>query len=174
MDTNITREILYGKRPVYRINPQTGKKEWYYLDPRGADTFSDMKTIDVENENSPNPQANAIQNYLYNNDSYNYNLLYGNTPPSSAQTQTIDATSTLPINQPNNITQATPNLNQDFQPSIFTQQKRRNVENDLLMDAMDMLYGMNRGINGMTLGGLDWLGNKFGFDSKMNNYRLER
>ena len=35
---------------------------------------------------------------------------------------------------------------------------------------MDTLYGMNRTINGMTFGGLDYLGNKFGFDSKMNGY----
>lgn len=26
------------------------------------------------------------------------------------------------------------------------------------MDGMDLLYGMNRTVNGMTFGGLDWLG----------------
>lgn len=46
----------------------------------------------------------------------------------------------------------------------------RNIENNLLMNGMDTMYGMNRAINGMTFGGLDWLGNKFGFDSQMNGY----
>lgn len=40
----------------------------------------------MESENSPNPYANEIQNYLYNNDEYNYKQLYGNTPPP-VQTQ---------------------------------------------------------------------------------------
>lgn len=40
-----------------------------------------MKEIDVESENSPNLFANEIQNYLYDNDEYNYKQLYGNTPP---------------------------------------------------------------------------------------------
>ena len=46
-----------------------------------------MKEIDVPSENSPNPFANEIQNYLYNNDEYNYKQLYGNTPPPPVQTQ---------------------------------------------------------------------------------------
>ena len=33
-----------------------------------------------------------------------------------------------------------------------------------------MSYGVNRAVNGLTAGGLDYLGNKFGFDSRMNNY----
>jgi len=45
-----------------------------------------MKQIDVPSENSPNPYANEIQNYLYENDEYNYKQLYGNTPPP-VQTQ---------------------------------------------------------------------------------------
>ena len=35
----------------------------------------------MPSENSPNPFANEIQNYLYKNDEYNYKQLYGNTPP---------------------------------------------------------------------------------------------
>ena len=46
-----------------------------------------MKQIDVPSENSPNPYANEIQNYLYENDEYNYKQLYGDNPPPSAQTQ---------------------------------------------------------------------------------------
>ncbi len=84
--TEITRELMYGKRPVRRTDPKPGQSEWYYLDPRGASTFSDMKEIDVPSENSPNPFANEIQNYLYKNDEYNYKQLYGNTSPP-VQTQ---------------------------------------------------------------------------------------
>ena len=79
--TEFTRELIFGKRPVHRTNPKPGQSEWYYLDPRGTDRFADMKEIDVESENSPNPFANEIQNYLYDNDEYNYKQLYGNTPP---------------------------------------------------------------------------------------------
>lgn len=79
--TEYTRELMYGKRPIHRTNPQPGQSEWYYLDPRGTDRFADMKQIDVPSEDSPNPYANEIQNYLYENDEYNYKELYGNTPP---------------------------------------------------------------------------------------------
>ena len=84
--TEFTRELMFGKRPVRRTNPKPGQSEYYYLDPRGASTFSDMKQIDVPSENSPNPYANEIQNYLYKNDEYNYKQLYGNTPPPPVQT----------------------------------------------------------------------------------------
>ena len=83
------KEIIYGKRPIRRTNWKPGQSEWYYLDPRGAETFSDMKQIDVESENTPNPYANEIQNYLYNNDEYTYKALYGDEPPSLVQTQGI-------------------------------------------------------------------------------------
>ena len=85
--TEFTRELIFGKRPVHRTNPKPGQSEWYYLDPRGTDRFADMKEIDVPSENSPNPFANEIQNYLYKNDEYNYKQLYGNTPPPSVQSQ---------------------------------------------------------------------------------------
>ena len=85
--TEFTRELMYGKRPVRRTNPSRGQSEWYYLDPRGTDRFADMKEIDVPSENSPNPFANEIQNYLYENDEYNYKQLYGNTPPPPVQIQ---------------------------------------------------------------------------------------
>lgn len=85
--TDLIRELMYGKKPIHRANPESGQSEWYYLDPRDTDRFADMKKIDVENENSPNPYASEIQNYLYKNDEYNYKQLYGDTPPPSAQTQ---------------------------------------------------------------------------------------
>jgi len=58
----------------------------------------------------------------------------------------------------------------DQQESVWDQANKRKIENDLLMDGLDTMYGMNRTINGMTFGGLDWLGDKLGFDSKMNDY----
>jgi hypothetical protein len=82
-----TKELIYGKRPMCRTDRKSGQSKWYYLDPRGASTFSDLKQIDVESENSPNPYANEIQNYLYKNDESNYKQLYGNTPPPSIQTK---------------------------------------------------------------------------------------
>ncbi|MBO6281198.1 MAG: hypothetical protein J6N49_01565 [Alphaproteobacteria bacterium] len=56
------------------------------------------------------------------------------------------------------------------QSGVWAQQRQRAIENDLLMNGMDVLYGMNRTINGMTFGGLDWLGNKLGIDTQMNDY----
>ena len=89
--TNHTMELMYGLKPVHRDNPQAGESEWYYYDPRGTDNFSDMKKIDVPSENSPNPYADEIQNYLYKNDRHNYHQLYGTTPPPE-QTQSYNAT----------------------------------------------------------------------------------
>ena len=83
MSINHTREVLYGKKPLHRTDRKPGQSEWYYLDPRGAETFSDMKQIDVESENTPNPFANELQNYLYNNDEYTYKALYGDEAPQS-------------------------------------------------------------------------------------------
>lgn len=90
--TEFSRELIFGKRPIRRTDRKPGESEWYYLDPRGASTFSDMKKIDVPTENTPNPYANEIQNYLYKNDEYNYRELYGNTPPPSTQPSTQPAT----------------------------------------------------------------------------------
>ena len=81
----INRERIFGKHTLHRVNPQTGEDEYYYLDPRGARTFAEMKEIPVPSENSPNPFADEIQNYLYEHDDYNYKQLYGSTPPPSMQ-----------------------------------------------------------------------------------------
>ena len=62
------------------------------------------------------------------------------------------------------------NTSSQPQSDVWLQQKRRAIENDLLMNGMDVLYGMNRTTNGMTFGGLDWLGNKLGYDTQMNEY----
>ena len=52
---------------------------------------------------------------------------------------------------------------------------QRNFFNDYLIpefkqDLSDIAYGANRALNGMTFGGLDYLGNKFGIDTQMNSY----
>jgi len=80
---------MFGKRPVRRTDPKPGQSEFYYLNPRGAHSLADMKEIDVPSENSPNPYANEIQNYLYKNDEYNYKQLYGNTPPTALNQLTL-------------------------------------------------------------------------------------
>ncbi len=78
--TEYSRELMYGKRPIRRNHPRLGQSRWYYMDPR-YDNDDARCQIDVENENTPNPQAGEIQNYLYQNDEHNYKELYGNTPP---------------------------------------------------------------------------------------------
>lgn len=101
--TEFSRELIFGKRPIRRTDRKPGESEWYYLDPRGASTFSDMKKIDVPTENTPNPYANEIQNYLYKNDEYNYRELYGDTPPPVPQPSTQPATQpTAQENKDNN------------------------------------------------------------------------
>ena len=62
------------------------------------------------------------------------------------------------------------NNNINAQKQAQALQAQRNAVNQILMNGMDVLYGMNRTINGMTAGGLDYLGSKLGFDSQMNNY----
>ena len=44
------------------------------------------------------------------------------------------------------------------------------ITTGLSQDFLDISYGINRGLNGVTAGGLDYLGDKYGFDSRMNNY----
>lgn len=87
--TSFLRELIHGKRPARRTNRKQGESEWFYFDPRGTDRFSEMKTIDVPTQDTPNPYADEIQNYLYENDEYNYKELYGDTPPP-AQKQAVD------------------------------------------------------------------------------------
>ena len=45
-----------------------------------------------------------------------------------------------------------------------------NIKRELQQDALDVAYGASRTINGMTAGGWDYLGDKLGFDSRMNGY----
>lgn len=82
-----TRNYIYGLSPLKRENPARGQSEWYYFDPRNASTFSDFKQIDVPSQNTPNPYAKEIQNYIFKTDSDNYKLLYGNAQPPQENQQ---------------------------------------------------------------------------------------
>ena len=77
---NYTEQLMYGLMPVQRDDPQAGQSAYYYFDPRYGDDDA-RHIVDVPYETSPNPNAGAIQQYLYENDEYRYKNLYGDTPP---------------------------------------------------------------------------------------------
>ena len=83
---NYTEQLMYGLKPVHREEPQAGQSEYYYFDPRYGDDDA-RHVVDVPDGTSPNPNADAIQQYLYENDEYRYKNLYGDTPPPPVQTQ---------------------------------------------------------------------------------------
>jgi hypothetical protein len=67
--------------------------------------------------------------------------------------------------------------NQPSMPPLLQQTPvpQRSFFNDYLIpefkqDLSDIAYGANRTLNGMTFGGLDYLGNKFGVGTQMNSY----
>ena len=51
---------LHGYKPIKRARPKEGESKWYYLDPRGTDNVSEMKTIDVSSQYVPNPKIIEI------------------------------------------------------------------------------------------------------------------
>ena len=150
--TEFTRELMYGKRPIHRTDPQPGQSEWYYIDPRGTDRFADMKQIDVPSENSPNPYANEIQNYLYENDEYNYKQLYGDNPPPSAQTQNNNIPQLrMPTGFEQQITMPSYELQQKIQqPSTWD--RVRNAANNFVGGTEAATVGY---ADGATLGNFD-------------------
>ena len=87
---NYTEQLMYGLMPVQRDDPQAGQSAYYYFDPRYGDDDA-RHIVDVPDGTSPNPNAGAIQQYLYENDEYRYKNLYGNTPPPT-QTAISDYT----------------------------------------------------------------------------------
>lgn len=108
-----TRNYIYGLSPLKRENPARGQSEWYYFDPRNASTFSDFKQIDVPSQNTPNPQAKEIQNYIFKTDPDNYKLLYGNAQPPQENQQNQ-------LQQPENNT-AKPIFSNQQNNQIFSQ-----------------------------------------------------
>ncbi len=88
-----TGNFIYGLSPIKREDPKDGQSEWYYLDPRNASTFSDFKQIDVPSQNSPNPYAKEIQDYIFKTDPETYKILYGSvqTEQNNQQSQPAQA-----------------------------------------------------------------------------------
>lgn len=118
--TNYLRELLFGISPIHRTNPQPGQTEWYYKDPRYSGKDGE---ISVASENTPNPEATAIQNYLYTTDKYNYEQLYGANPPPTQEVfpTTPIITPTLDNSIENSITTPTlPNKFPYLYPKEFT------------------------------------------------------
>ena len=139
---------------MHRVNPQTGQAEYYYLDPRGARTFAEMKEIPVPSENSPNPFANEIQNYLYKNDEYNYKQLYGNTPPPPVQTQNNAQQLQMPAGTQQQITMPSNNLqkyNNNFANFVSnTYDNVNNAYNSVKQDYFGQRNYQNRYKQGCT------------------------
>lgn len=54
---------MNGFKPIRRNSKRKGETDWYYLDPRDAETISDMQQIDVASENTPNPKLKEILAY---------------------------------------------------------------------------------------------------------------
>ena len=111
-------------------------------------------------------QDNNSADWSSNTAGIGVNPNYGTTPVLQNQTPTPWSSNYIPPNAYN----SQPFSYQDMVPNAGRQIERRNLENELLMNGMDVLYGANRTLNGMSFGGLDWLGNKLGFDAQMNNY----
>ena len=154
-DYTVNTESLVGKPSSYFQNNNT--TDWNNTGGFGGNT-----------SNGFNQNAN-----------FGANPNYGATPTLQNQTPTPW----------NNTTMQTTSFDSAYQPNTSTEmqnaggydsveaqrraqilQAQRNAVNQILMNGMDVLYGMNRTINGMTFGGLDYLEPKLGFDSQMNNY----
>ena len=55
-----------------------------------------------------------------------------------------------------------------LQPNTAPQSQT--ASNGLINDLDSIIYGASRALNGITYGGFDYLGNKLGIDTQMNNY----
>ena len=53
-------KIFHGFKTLKRENRKAGQSEYYYLDPRGANSVEDMKEIDVAEKDAPNPKITEI------------------------------------------------------------------------------------------------------------------
>ena len=62
-DRNEAYQRLHGFKPLKRTSKKQGETDWFYFDPRGARTVSDMKKINVESEISVNPMIKEILAY---------------------------------------------------------------------------------------------------------------
>ena len=138
----------------YTVNTENlmGKPSSYFQDNNSADWSSNTAGIGSSSNSGFNQNTN-----------FGASSSYGTTPTlwSNNATNVQSSPTVQNVSNYNNI---------DAQKQAQILQAQRDAVNQILMNGMDVLYGMNRTINGMTFGGLDYLGQKFGFDSQMNNY----
>ena len=125
-------------------------------------TFGQNQNQSNSLENSNNTQWN-----LNNTQLNNINSGYGQTN-TQPQTYNIFGTSSQNAIE-------TTHKTLDIEPvedamGKTTLNRFENIKRELQKDALDVAYGANRTINGITAGGLDYLGDKLGFDSRMNGY----
>ena len=150
--TNYTEQLMYGIKPVHRDEPQAGQSEWFYIDPRYGDD-DERRQIDVENENSQNPQASEIQNYLYNNDKYRYQSLYGDTPPQTQMQNKNIPQLRMPAGTQQQITMPSYELQQQLQqPQTSAWDKVKNAANNFAGGTKAFSVGY---ATGATLGNFD-------------------
>ena len=129
---NYTEQLMYGLMPVQREDPQAGQSAYYYFDPRYGDDDA-RHIVDVPDGTSPNPNAGAIQQYLYENDEYHYKNLYGDTPPPpTVQTQSNNTQQLrMPTGSEQQITMPSYELQQQLQhPQTNTWDKVKNAANN--------------------------------------------
>ncbi len=167
----------YNNQGITQDYPQQGTEFWGSNTGNNYGFGSSNISGNIENVvNQLNNKGMSYNNqYSNTGQPYNNTVLQTPTPWSNGyqqQMQTPTPWSGGHVATPNTYnSQNLPNSSyQDMMPNAGRQQKRLNMENDLLMNEMDVLYGANRTLNGMSFGGLDWMGNKFGFDSQMKGY----
>ena len=149
---NYTEQLMYGLKPVHREEPQAGQSEYYYFDPRYGDDDA-RHIVDVPDGTSPNPNADAIQQYLYENDEYRYKNLYGDTPPPpTVQTQSNNTQQLrMPTGSEQQITMPSYELQQKMQqPSTWD--KVKNAANNFAGGTKAFSVGY---ATGATLGNFD-------------------
>ena len=179
---NVTNKLNgtdYSILPDYSIGSANS-----YNNTGGYNNYANYSTTDytVNTENlmgkpSSYFQDNSSVGWSGNTDGFGSSTNSGfNQNTNFGASSSYGTTPTLWSNNATNV-QSSPTVqnvsnynNIDAQKQAQILQAQRDAVNQILMNGMDVLYGMNRTINGMTFGGLDYLGQKFGFDSQMNNY----
>ena len=160
----------------FSTNTNMGTNANFGTNPSFATTTNSTVTSMLQNQNpsfAASPSYGTTPTLQYQTPtSWSYNEPSTTPTPWSTTTATPtpwDNNETYPQQSPT--VQNVSNYNDiEAQKQAQILQAQRNAVNQILMNGMDVLYGMNRTINGMTAGGLDYLGQKFGFDSQMNNY----
>ena len=168
----------------YTVNTESlvGKPSSYFQN--GNSVFANNNTSNLENNNTSGWSNTGSFGGNTNNETnanFGANQSFATTYPQQMITPTpwsYNEPQTTPTSWNSGATNVqklpivsnTNNSNIEAQKQAQALQAQRDAVNQILMNGMDVLYGMNRTINGMTAGGLDYLGPKLGFDSKMNNY----